>query len=171
MTMRIQKGNLLDAAVNGEIPVILHGCNCFHSMTGGIAAEIARRFPEVTEADRVYGSKGYLGKLGKYSLVRVDDELINEDTKGKGWEDYPVKTKVTLDHPFTCINLYTQYNPGKDFIESIFPPAIALVNRDFSGKTIGIPLLGTGIGGSNWEYVMGVLLDHGGNIDWEVYVL
>lgn len=173
MSMKIQKGNLLDAAVAGDIPMILHGCNCFHGMHSGIAGEISKRFPEVTEADN-RTIKGYIGKLGTFSFANVTYEVLHEVTPGKTWTDYPAKpllSKGSLEHKFSCINLYTQYQGGPDFIESIFPSAINHVNEVFSGETIGIPLLGCGVGGSNWEFVMGVLLEYGDDVDWRVYVL
>jgi hypothetical protein len=174
--MTIQKGNLLDAAVAGDIPTIMHGCNCFHAMGSGIAGELAKRFPQVPKIDQNYSLKGYVGKLGTYSLAKVTYEVVSVKPKGTKieqaqWRDKPEVSAETLEHPFNCINLYTQYNPGPDFIASIFPIAIAYVNENFAGQAIGIPLIGCGIGGGDWESVMGTLLTAGSDVDWKVYVL
>jgi len=166
--LNIQKGNLLDAAVNGDIPVIMQGCNCFHAMESGIAGEAAKRFPQIPQADR-RSTYGYPGKLGTFSLARVTSERVPKGVMG--WTDKPEVDVVTLDNPFTCINLYSQYNPGPDFLPSLFPSAIKHVNEVYAGKTIGIPLIGCGIGGGNWEAVMNTLLTEGNDVNWKVYIL
>lgn len=83
--METKIGNLITLAEEGEFDVIVHGCNCFHAMGGGIAAEIARRHPEAEEADNLteYGSKE---KLGDFSFAVTNG--------GEG---------------FTIVNAYTQY--------------------------------------------------------------
>jgi len=168
--LNIQKGNLLDAAVAGEVSIVMHGCNCFHAMGAGIAGEAARRFPQIPQRDR-RTIKGDVSKLASFSLAKVTEEVLPA-LKPKQWEDKtPKGPKVTLDNPFQCINLYTQFQTGKDFIPSIFPSAIAHVNERFSGKTIGIPLLGCGIAGGDWVFVMNTLLTEGNDVDWEGYVL
>lgn len=170
MTMRIQKGNLLDAAVMGDVSIIMHGANCFHKMGSGIAGEIARRFPQIPDRDRrtVYGAPG---KLGDFSLAAVTQENIPAVQPRAGWVDKPERFLVTLDKPFQCINLYTQFTPGPDFIASIFPNAINHINEVFAGDTIGLPLIGCGIGGGDWEAVMNTLLTDGKDVNWAVYVL
>jgi len=44
-------GDLLDLASNGELDVIIHGCNCFNTMGAGIAKLIKSRWPEAYQAD------------------------------------------------------------------------------------------------------------------------
>ena len=46
MTLETVKGNLITMAKKGELDIIVHGCNCFHTMGGGIAAEIIARVME-----------------------------------------------------------------------------------------------------------------------------
>ena len=140
MTMRINKGNLLDAAVRGDVPIVMHGANCFHTFGSGIAGEAARRFPEIPEADRTTGH-GNPMKLGDYSLAKVTYEVLPVDPKGKPWQDKLAKNEVILDNPFTCINLYTQFKPGKDFIESIFPSALHQLVLIFCSKIDSIFIL------------------------------
>lgn len=83
--METRTGNLITLAEEGEFDVIVHGCNCFHAMGGGIAAEIARRYPEAREADNLteYGSRE---KLGDFSYAVTNN--------GEG---------------FIIMNAYTQY--------------------------------------------------------------
>ena len=141
--MKVIKGNILDT----ECKYIMHGCNCFHTMGGGVARAIADKYPYALEADILLTNKGDPGKLGDFSV------------------GYPVNGDPRV------INLYTQFKTGADFIPSIFPSAIREVNNCYKGEEIAIPLIGCGIGGGSWEYVQKVLLDSGPDIDWRVYVL
>ena len=169
--MNIQKGNLLDAAVNGDVRIIMHGVNCFHGVNSGIAGEIDRRFPKVQEHMSQLDN-GAIELLTRASTVYVTEERITKvGPKSQVWQDKPDTQTVPLDNPFRCINLFTQYKPGNDFLPSLFPVGISNINGAFSGETIGIPLIACGIGGGDWEYVMGVLLNYGKDVNWEVYVI
>lgn len=152
--MKVIKGDLLHAASEGKLQFIMHGCNCFHAMGGGIAKLIAERFPLAAKADREQTERGDPGKLGSYTQARV----YTKDSAGQHVE-------------FDVINLYTQYAPGKDFLPSVFPKAIERINNDFAGQTIGIPLIGCGIAGGDWAFVMNTLLTHAPDVNWEVFVL
>ena len=166
--MKIQKGNLLDAAERGDVGIIMHGCNCFHAMGSGIAGEIAKRYPDVPRVDREETNRGDPSKLGSFTAPYVAQKAV------KTWDEANVLPKnrlVPLDNPFLCINLYTQFKPGPDFIASVFPTAVRDINKRYHGKTIGIPLIGCGIGGGDWGSVMETLLTEGHNINWEVHVL
>ena len=44
-------GDLIKMAESGQFDVIVHGCNCFCTMGGGIAAAIANNFPHAYEED------------------------------------------------------------------------------------------------------------------------
>jgi O-acetyl-ADP-ribose deacetylase (regulator of RNase III) len=85
--MKQLKGNLLDLAEQGQFDIIVHGCNCFHAMRSGIAAEIARRYPEAEQVDSQteHGSRKKLGHFS-YAFVERKDK-----------------------HPFYIVNAYTQY--------------------------------------------------------------
>jgi O-acetyl-ADP-ribose deacetylase (regulator of RNase III) len=46
MEMKVTEGDLIKKAKEGEFDLIVHGCNCFCTMGGGIAKGIKREFPE-----------------------------------------------------------------------------------------------------------------------------
>ena len=161
MSIRIIKGNLLDLAEAGNYKYIAHGCNCFHAMGSGIAGEIASRYPLIPRIDKTT-ERGNTDKLGDYSYGEVSHKHTLARPKQSGWEDKPTYSQIKLDKPFTIINLYTQYKPGKDFMRSIFEVGIRGLNRDFCNETIGIPWIGCGIAGSmdNRGFILDTLLDH-----------
>lgn len=134
--MKYIEGNLIDLAFEGRFDIIIHGCNIFHTFGSGIAAEIAKRIPDAYKADKMtpYGSKE---KLGTFSAVIVPNNNGNF---------------------FTVVNLYTQGSFGKDGVHVVYE---ALENGFTSFKAadsahplrIGIPMIGAGLGGGDWERI------------------
>lgn len=161
--MEIIKGDLLELASSGKAKVIVHGCNCFHAMGGGIAGAIAARFPQVPEVDKQFSKRGDPSKLGSYTAAAVNCEL-RRGTDG-------VVTKHQLPQIFECVNLYTQFTPGRDFIESVFIYGLQKLNKDYKGETLWFPKIGCGIGGANWERVEELLLTHLPDVNVKVVVL
>lgn len=134
------KGNLLDMFDNGDFDVIVHGCNCQWNMGGGIAAQIAKRFPIAERADQKteYGDKWKLGT--------IDPVWLNNP-----WLKWFRKPKI-------IINAYTQFFPGADArleaVNTAFMDINAWAEREgLEGLRIGIPAIGCGIGGLEWEDV------------------
>jgi hypothetical protein len=134
--MNIVKGNLLTLAVNGKFDVIVQGCNCFCAMGGGIAREIAERFPEAVLEDNKT-IKGDYNKLGNYTQVEIDDTFI-------------------------LINAYTQYalSNGNDVFEyDAFKLILQKLAREFPAARFGFPLIGMGLANGNKTRIMGMLAE------------
>lgn len=125
------KGDLLDMVEDGHFDAIVHGCNCFHKMGAGIALQISKRYPEAVYADLITPIGDYK-KLGKISTAEITH---------------------CSKQPFTVINAYTQGTTGRDGHYSAICKAFTKINKKFSGKQIGIPLIGCGIAGLEWEIV------------------
>jgi O-acetyl-ADP-ribose deacetylase (regulator of RNase III) len=129
------KGNLLDLAEAGEFDIVVQGCNCFNTMGGGIAREIAERYPMVADVDR-YTNKGEYNKLGNWTS---GDVVTNND------------------HTFRIINAYTQYNmsTGQDVFEyAAFALILQKLERAYGDKRIGLPYIGMGLAGGKKEVIM-----------------
>lgn len=131
--LRTVQGDLLKLFEDGHFDTIVHGCNCFHAMTGGIAAQIARKFPGAVEVDNKtpYGSAN---KLGDISIFLLDDGRI-------------------------IINGYTQFNPGADVnydaIDSVFRKVGSLSR--FRADRVGYPAIGAGIAGGDWTKISRII--------------
>lgn len=133
------KGNLIDLAEAGRFDVIVHGCNCFHTMGAGIAKEISTRYPSALVADRDYTLKGDKKKLGNYSYSHVI---------------------APNGHQFTIINAYTQYHygrPKKGYPVLADYQAIDYVFRALAAaypdRKIGYPKIGAGLAGGDWSVI------------------
>jgi len=129
-----KQGNLLDLAQAGEFDVIVHGCNCFNTMSGGIAREIAERYPDAENADRYYTEYGDYTKLGNWSM--------HDDGR------------------FKIINAYTQFNlsRGSDVFEYVaFELILQKLIHAHGTKRIGLPYIGMGLAGGDKETILGMI--------------
>lgn len=142
------KGDLISLAKQGEFNVIVHGCNCFSTMGAGIAVPMKNNF-----GCDMFPREGKLNKQGKREPVEVGniDKL--------GCIDY--QNKIVNSHSVTVVNAYTQYRYGKNHADGDKCPvdydAIALcmrkINHTFKGKKVGLPMIGCGLAGGDWDIV------------------
>lgn len=136
----IVRGDLLELATGNNFDVIIHGCNCFHSMSGGIARAIAKKWPSAETADAMT-PKGDKFKLGTYSTAVVE-----------GKEDY-------APYEVMIINAYTQYNPGADVNYEAIRDVFKRLHQDLPKDIeIGIPRIGAGIAGGDWQTIEDIIL-------------
>jgi O-acetyl-ADP-ribose deacetylase (regulator of RNase III) len=116
-----------------ELPAIGHGCNCAGAMGAGIAKEFKRRFPEM------YLEYRRQCRTGRF---RLGDILV--------WPTEEV----------TVYNLATQPAPGPsatlDAIDLAVRAALADVEQRGLPR-LGIPRIGSGLGGLPWLDVAAVL--------------
>tara|TARA_Y100000034_G_C6869777_1_gene396891 strand:+ start:232 stop:672 length:441 start_codon:yes stop_codon:yes gene_type:complete len=127
------KGDLLES----DCDVIAHGCNCFGSMGAGIAKQIANKFPKAFKVD-FFTERGNKDKLGTFTVAE-DGKLV--------------------------YNLYTQYKYGfglqVDYVaikSSFEKMKTDLYDRGiFEDSKIGIPMIGAGLGGGDWEKISKII--------------
>ncbi|MDD9304815.1 MAG: macro domain-containing protein [Desulfobacter sp.] len=135
--MKCITGDLIELTLAGKFDLIIHGCNCFCAMGAGIARQIRDYFPQAFQADQSTAS-GEKTKLGTYSKAVVE----------------------TPNNKVIIINGYTQFHySGKgvlaDYkaIETLF----SQLKTDFSGKRMGYPKIGAGLGKGNWEVIQKII--------------
>lgn len=138
--MREVEGDLIQMALNGDFDAIAQGCNCFNTMNSGIAKSIRDVWPEVYIVD-CQTQKGDYNKLGTTS-------------------HYGVSVK---NNKFLYIaNCYTQYNYGRELGKVYVDyDAIAMcmnkLNHDLKGKKLGLPMIGCGLAGGDWNIVKNII--------------
>ena len=124
--MNLAQGDLLAMGKNGEFDIIIHGCNCFNVMGAGIAAQIAKQFPDAKLADDET-VRGDAGKLGTYT-IGMDGRLV-------------------------ILNAYTQYGTsasGEDVFEyNAFKRVLDKIAHRFGAWRIGLPMIGMGLAGGD----------------------
>lgn len=138
--MNIVQGNLIDLALQGRFDVIMHVCNCFHTMGAGIAAAIRETWPEAYEADVDQTRYGDIKKLGGYSAALV------EVAKGKR---------------LTILNLYSQYDFGgreRNLHYGALECCLMKVAHLYKNRSIGLPyMMGCGLAGGSWDIVSKII--------------
>lgn len=139
MSVEHINGDLLALADDGQFTAIMHGCNCQHIMGAGIAKQIKQKYPEAFEIEARLPLRC---SLGWFNVVNVDE----------------------LD----IYNLYTQPTTGNTFDIAAFQSAFRKAVYDhvlrqvtdhprIESARIGIPHIGCGLGGGNWNDVLGVI--------------
>lgn len=134
-TIKYIKGDLVRDAER-DYDVIGHGCNCWCTMGAGIALGVKRKWRRAYDADcaTAYGDSE---KLGTYS----------------SWSNNDI----------TILNLYTQWNyKGSNGVKADYAAirdCMSLIKQNFSGKKIGLPLIGAGLAGGDWNIIEQIIED------------
>lgn len=127
------EGDLIELFKNGEVDVIIHGANCHNIMGAGIARDLAAAYPILLDIDKsFYIPVSSVDRLGNYSRLSMKDQ--NDNSK---W----------------VLNAYTQYNPGKNLDYNALELVLKKINFAFSSEKVGVPLIGCGLAGGNWNVV------------------
>jgi O-acetyl-ADP-ribose deacetylase (regulator of RNase III) len=131
-------GDIIEMGLEQKIELLIHGCNCFHTMGAGIAVGVRKTFPEAYEADlkTPYGDKS---KLGSYSKAVTKSGLI-------------------------IINAYTQFTPSPAKTQQILSEryraiesCLLGISEEFPDKKIGIPYIGAGLAGGDWNVIRPII--------------
>ena len=123
--------------------VLVHGCNCFCTMGGGVAALIHKYYPGAYKAD--------------CKTVSGDDSKIGTYTSWTGKHKF-------YDKQITIVNAYTQHTYGRNK-SSVFADydgirrVMTTIRNDFKGKTICMPKIGAGLAGGDWTIIEKILND------------
>lgn len=127
------KGDLLALFQQGHYDIIAHGCNCKGIMGAGIAKTIGILYPEVKRADWRLAHSKITPWPGSFLPVPVEHGII--------------------------VNLYTQEYPGRDATNHAVYHSLRRMkqwvdNLQFEDAIrIGLPHIGCGIGGLQWDDV------------------
>jgi len=116
----------------------------FHTMGAGIALEIKRNFPEAYKLDTT--PRGDKTKLGKTSSA-----FCKNNNQG-----------------VRVINAYTQYLPGRERELDLYrniKESFKHISSFYLGKKIGIPKIGCGIAGGDWDKVQSIIEEVMGDAD------
>jgi len=131
--MKEIEGDLIKLANKGVFDVIGHGCNCFCTMGKGIALSMKNAYPEIVMVDNCT-RKGDKNKLGDFSYVDYGELIV--------------------------LNLYTQYKYGSDVPDidySAVRGCMQRIKKKYSGMRIGLPLIGAGLGGGDWNRISKII--------------
>ena len=137
--MKYIKGDIIALAKTGQWDVIIHGCNCFCTMGGGIALPIKNEWPGAYAAD-CNTVKGDILKLGSFSWTMFRDYFGE-------------------DRDFYVINAYTQYEYGAGKRQLDYAAVIGVFDKlsdydsGWSDMKFLIPKIGAGLAGGDWALI------------------
>ena len=148
------EGDLIKFAKESKFDVIAHGCNCFCTMGAGIAPQMAKEFGCDKFALEKPWYKGNINKLGCIDFNKIDlatREIVHSCN--------PVSESLYV------INAYTQYYYGRNHEDGVDIPldyeALTLcmrkINFRFKGRHIGLPQIGCGLAGGDWDRVKSII--------------
>lgn len=149
-------GDLIKLAKEGKFDVIVHGCNCMSSMGAGIAPQMAKAFGCDRFEMELWGpSIQKLGNIDYQTFVLGENAIWSLDD-----------AKNNRNEPeLTVVNAYTQYHYGRNFSGSgnipfdynAFRICLIKINNVFRGKHIGMPKIGAGLAGGNWDLISEII--------------
>ncbi len=140
MTVKVVRGDMVLSYKNNELDAYAHQANCFCRMGRGIAPLLAEANPDVRKVDNETLT-GCKDKLGDFSVA---------ETKG-----FPL-----------LFNVYGQYHwrkykeaPNRNTNYEALREGLIKVKEwlEFDNtypKTLGLPLIGCGLAGGDWEGVV-----------------
>jgi len=144
-TIKYIKGDLIRDAER-DFDVIGHGCNCYCTFGAGIALGVKKSYPDAYAVDKAsaFADKG---KLGTYT------EWSNDN--------------------ITIINMYTQWdykNSGRSADYDAIRSCMKAMKSEFSGKKIGLPLVGAGLAGGDFDIIEKIIKEELINEDVTIVV-
>lgn len=140
------KGDLIVLAKQGKFDIIAHGCNCFSSQGAGIALHMAKAF----RTDKM--------KVELDKRLKPEEKLGTVDCKMVSLIQRRGATMIV-------VNAYTQFHPGQDLRMEAMQRCFTTMNENFKAKegeemkTIGMPKIGCGIAGGDWNKVSKMIKD------------
>lgn len=152
-------GNLITLTLENKFDVISHGCNCQNQMGAGIAPHMAKAFG----CDRYdMEHPQYKGDINKLGTIDYQERFI---VNGKVNPNYEYHIPDSNQKPLYVVNSYTQYHYGRNHKDGVSTPldyeALTLcmrkINKVFKGKHVGLPKIGAGLAGGDWERIKTII--------------
>lgn len=148
------KGDLIKLTLAGNFDVIAQGINCFCTQKSGLAPQMVHNFATHHFPMEDLKYKGTINKLGTidYRKYQIKDGSVY------------VSLHESKDN-LVVVNCYTQYNYGTNHIDGTKKPldysALTLcmkkINHIFAGKTVGLPRIGAGLAGGEWDIIKKII--------------
>ena len=150
-------GDLIKLAKEGIFDVIVHGCNCLSTMGAGIAPQMAAAFGCDKFEMEMWGPS--IDKLGNIDWKTFLLEKNNTFTIDLGEGNPDKGTELVV------VNAYTQYSYGRNHSDGVAQPfdyeaftiCMRKINRTFKRKCIGMPKIGSGLAGGDWNRIENII--------------
>jgi O-acetyl-ADP-ribose deacetylase (regulator of RNase III) len=165
------EGDLIALSLGGKFDVIAHGANCFCTMQAGIAVAMAKIFGCDTFELENKKYKGDIDKLG-----RINYRLFMR----KPGEIEPFSSDIRdfkkEENDLAIVNCYSQFwygltpNGKAPFDYPAFTLCMRKINHIFKGKHVGLPAIGSGLAGGNWDIIKAIIMEELKDVDVTVVI-
>ena len=143
--MNYKTGDILKALQNNEVDYIAHGVNCSDGFGAGLARQIAKQYPATR--------KHYHMTFDKF-----------------GWKLGDVC--VTPDKILNCATQQTYGPNGMKYVSyDAIEKCMSFINAAYQGNRIGLPKIGAGLGGGNWNIIEKIIEETLTDVDVTIYTL
>lgn len=152
------EGDLITLAKSGKFDVIAHGCNCLSTMGAGLAPQMAKAFNCDRFEMELWGPT--ILKLGNidYQTFVLGEKAIWSLEDAKNNRNEP---------ELIVVNAYTQNLYGRNHVDGVLVPfdyeaftiCMRKINHVFKGKRVGLPQIGAGLAGGNWQKIKQIIKD------------
>jgi O-acetyl-ADP-ribose deacetylase (regulator of RNase III) len=132
------KGDLIKLAKEGNFDIIVHGCNTKRRMGAGIALSLKNEFPIIEKIDNET-TNNILGYYDIIEIKKYNFSIVNAYTQFS----YGKASAMALD------SQSTRYNAIRKVMNSL--------NKECRGFKIGLPLIGCGLAGGDWNIVKKII--------------
>ena len=155
--IKLIKGDLTEFPAG--VQAIMHGCNTLQVMGGGLALQIAKKYPMVAGVDKLFAS--YLKAQGKVPKIDMLGDM---------------SYSVLDDKPRIVFNLYQQSQLGEgslsyDSLRSSMRKAMRF-SSILGVEKVGLPYkIGCGLAGGDWEKVFDIIADCREIFDGDIYII
>ena len=145
------KGDIFKA----DIDILVHGCNCFHTMGGGVAYWVKKYYPEAYEIDCLCTKWGDFDKIGTFTSAICQHAFLP-------------KKKIRILIAYTQGN----YKGKSDLFEyEAFNQICISINSLFKKEKIGMPKIGAGLAGGDWNKIESIINSNFVNKEIFVYYI
>lgn len=134
------KGDIIKALEEKDIDILAHGCNCRNGFGSGIAGQLAKRIPESKIAYHQLYKMGK-AKLGNVQYVNTPKGIVANCMTQDKYGNARKNGEVHLDYEALDIVLKK------------------LKKKALEGKRVGIPQIGCGLAGGDWDKVKKMIED------------
>lgn len=132
------QGDIFEELESGRINILVHQCNCVHTMGAGIARIIAQKYPAAQIADNKT-EKGPQ-KMGTYSVAKVSEGKFIVNLYGQ-------ETPASKERATSYDSLCAGFEKLRDLIQARTPNLV-----------IGIPYgLGSDLAGGKFRIVRAII--------------
>ena len=139
-------GDLIELAKSGEFDAIIHGCNCFSNMGAGIAKQIKSSFKDIDKVDinAVPGNISYKYYFDSDCIVyNAYTQIYPGKPNNKKLKWFSQKNKIFKDNEEARYEYMRQ--------------AFSKIAETSHNLYIGLPLIGCGLAGLNWDKVKSII--------------